>query len=53
LFSTLSVKRLSDTELLTIVGRIPDIRQKDFNVTAGTYTVNRGTPLEFDIITRP
>jgi hypothetical protein len=53
LFWDVKVNRLSDTELQSIVGRLPYIREQDYGITAGAYILNGTTPLEFDIITAP
>jgi murein DD-endopeptidase MepM/ murein hydrolase activator NlpD len=53
LFWNIGINRLSDAELQTAIGRVPDIRQQNFNLTPGNYIVQGGTPLEFDIVTGP
>ena len=53
LFWNSKVNRLSDTELQSVLGLVSDIRQQNYGITAGTYPLNGGTPLEFDIVTAP
>jgi murein DD-endopeptidase MepM/ murein hydrolase activator NlpD len=53
LFWGATVNRLSDETLRGIVDPFPDIRKQNYGLTAGTYTVNGSTLLEYDIITMP
>jgi hypothetical protein len=47
------VKRLSDAVLQGLVSPFPDIREQNYLLTAGTYTMSGSMPLEYDIVTIP
>jgi len=51
LFSNAKVIRYSDVDILSAFGYLPDIRLQNYLLTAGTYTLNGGTLLEFDTVT--
>jgi len=53
LFWGIKVNRLSDATLRSVVTRFPDIREQNYLLTAGTYTVSGSTTLEYDIVTAP
>ncbi len=53
LFWGAKVNRLSDAVVAGAVGYLPDIREQNYLLTAGTYTMDGSTPLEYDIITAP
>jgi hypothetical protein len=63
LFWGARVNRLSDADLLSILGQVPDflsigaqlpdIREQNYFLIAGTYTMIGSTPLEYDIVTIP
>ena len=53
LFWGAKVNRLSDAVLQSVVGQLPDIREQNYLLTAGTYTMNGSMPLEYDIVTAP
>jgi hypothetical protein len=53
LFWGAKVNRLSDAVLQGIVSPFPDIREQNYLLTAGTYTMSGSMPLEYDIITAP
>ncbi len=52
LFWNIKINRFSDADLLSALGKLPDIRS-EYNLQAGTYSINGGTPLEYEIITAP
>lgn len=53
LFWGAKINRLSDAVLQGIVSPFPDLREQNYVLTAGTYTMIGSTPLEYDIVTAP
>jgi hypothetical protein len=52
LFWNIKIKRFTDAELLSALGRLPDIRTV-YSLSSGTYSISGGTPLEYEMITAP
>ena len=52
LFWNIKINRFSDADLLSALGKLPDIRIA-YTLQAGTYSVSGGTPLEYEMITAP
>jgi hypothetical protein len=52
LFWNIKIERYSDADLLSALGRLPDIRTV-YSLQTGTYSVSGGTPLEYEIVTAP
>jgi murein DD-endopeptidase MepM/ murein hydrolase activator NlpD len=53
LFWGAKVNRLSDAVLQGLVSPFPDVREQNYLLTAGTYTMSGNMPLEYDIVAIP